>query len=289
MEEAIRQFLIEGERAGMRYSLGTPRSNTAPTTGLQLGQRAGSSLEFREHRDYQAGDDLRRIDWNAYARSDKLTIKLFREEISPHLDLILDGSRSMNLEGSAKLQVSTGLAAVLAIAAENAGYTHKTWLLRSWCEPVANSGNRPSHWDNLEFDYRENPVEGFTRVPPKFRRQGMRALISDLLWLGEPNRVLQQLSQEASSVFVVQVLAAADVNPPERGRVRLVDSETDEEREIFIDDKAIKRYREALARHQQNWIRACRQAGAVLIEFVSEKLVPEWDLAELVKIGILKI
>jgi len=289
MEEAIRQFLIEGERAGMRYSLGTPRSNAAATSGLQLGQRAGSSLEFREHRDYQAGDDLRRIDWNAYARSDKLTIKLFRDEISPHLDLVLDGSCSMALEGSSKLQASTGLAAVLAIAAENAGYTHNTWLLRDWCEPVANSSNRPSLWDNLEFDYRGNPVEGFTRVPPKFRRQGMRALISDLLWLGEPSRVLQQLAQGASSVFVIQVLAAADVNPPERGRVRLVDSETDEEREIYIDDRAINRYRDALARHQQNWLRACRQAGAVLVEIVSERIVSSWDLVELVKIGILKI
>jgi len=289
MEEAIRQFLLEGERAGMRYSLGTPRSNAALTSGLQLGQRAGSSLEFREHRDYQAGDDLRRIDWNAYARSDKLTIKLFRDEISPHLDLVLDGSCSMALEESSKLQASTGLAAVLATAAENAGYTHKTWLLRDWCEPVANSSNRPSLWDNLEFDYRGNPVEGFTRVPPKFRRQGMRALISDLLWLGEPSRVLQQLAQGASSVFVIQVLAAADLNPPERGRVRLVDSETDEEREIYIDDRAISRYRDALARHQQNWLRACRQAGSVLVEIVSERIVSSWELVELVKIGILKI
>jgi uncharacterized protein (DUF58 family) len=289
MDEDIRHFLIEGERAGMRYSLGAPRSNFAATSGLQLGQRAGSSLEFREHRDYQAGDDLRRIDWNAYARSDKLTIKLFREEISPHLDLVLDGSCSMALEGSAKLRASTGLAAVLAIAADNAGYTHKAWLLRDSCEPVANGGTRPSLWDNLEFDFRANPVEGFTRVPPKFRRQGIRALISDLLWLGEPNRVLQQLAHGASSVFVVQVLAAADVNPQERGRVRLVDSETDEKRMIFIDDAAIKRYRDALARHQQNWLRACRQAGAVLIEIVSENIVATWDLSELVKTGILKI
>src|SRR5262245_58022886 len=289
MEEEIRQFLIEGEQAGMRYSLGTPRSTAAATSGLQLGQRAGSSLEFREHRDYQAGDDLRRIDWNAYARSDKLTIKLFRDEISPHLDLVLDGSRSMALEGSGKLRATTGLAAVLAIAAENAGYTHKSWLLRDWCEPIANGSNRPSLWDNLEFDYRGNPVEGLARVPPKFRRQGMRALISDLLWLGDPSRVIQQLAQGASSILVVQVLAAADVDPPERGRVRLIDSETAEEREVLIDDRAIRRYRDALARHQQNWLRACRQAGAIQIEIVSEKIVSDWDLMELVKIGILKI
>jgi uncharacterized protein (DUF58 family) len=256
---------------------------------LHLGQRAGSSLEFRDHRDYQPGDDLRRIDWNAFARSDKLTVKLYREEISPHLDIVLDGSRSMALEASAKLEAAVGLAAVLAVAAESAGYSHGAWLAGDWCVPIANGGNRPSTWRGIDFDFRGNPAESFSRTPPKFRRQGMRALISDLLWLGEPVSVLQHLAQGASSVVVVQVLAGADANPPERGRVRLVDSETEEEREIFIDDGALERYRHALARHQQNWHRASRQVDAVMVNVVAEEIVAGWNLEELVKAEILKV
>jgi uncharacterized protein (DUF58 family) len=285
----LNQFLLEGEAAGMRYALAVPRSTASAMSGMQLGERAGSSLEFRDHRDYQPGDDLRRIDWNAFARSDKLTIKLYREEISPHLDIVIDGSRSMALESSAKMRVTVGLAAVLAVAAENAGYTHNVWLAREGCAPVPNGTNRPSTWGGIEFDVRSNPVDAFTRLPPRFSRMGMRVLISDLLWLGEPLTVLQHLAQNASSIVAIQVLAEADVNPPERGRVRLIDSETDQQREIFIDDGVIKRYRGALARHQQNWHRACRQAGAVMANIVAEEIVPSWNLEALVKAEILKV
>jgi len=287
-----RSYLIEGERAGMRYSLEPPRAASATMAGLQLGRQAGASLEFRDHRDYQPGDDLRRIDWNAFARSDRLTVKLYREEISPHLDIVLDGSRSMALKPSAKARAAIGLAAAFAVAAENAGYSHNAWLTREYVAPVDNGSNRPSLWQSLDLDFRGNPAESLTRTPPRFRRQGMRVLISDLLWLGEPLAVLQSLARDAASLVVAQTLATVDADPlkwAERGRVRLVDSETDEQREIFIDDGAIRRYRDALARHQQNWRRACRQIGAVMVNVIAEEIVADWNLEALVKAGVLRV
>ncbi|MDX2040335.1 MAG: DUF58 domain-containing protein [Acidobacteriota bacterium] len=288
MTNAYRDFLREGERIGLRYSLAVPKTTAATLAGLQIGQRAGSSLEFKDHRDYQPGDDLRRIDWNAFARSDKLTIKLFREEITPHLDLLVDGSRSMAVEPRVKIEAAVALSAALAVAAENAGHSHTVWSLREVCEPVANSSGRPSTWTELAFDFRQNPLESFSRVPPKLRRLGQRIFISDLLWLGDPLQLLQQLSQNAASVTVVQLLAESDLAPSERGRIRLIDSETEEQREIFIDDAAIKRYKDALARHQQNWHSACRQTGATLVELVAEQLLSNWNLESLVKAGVLK-
>lgn len=273
----------------MRYALEPPRTTSAPLAGLQLGRQAGASLEFRDHRDYQPGDDLRRIDWNAFARSDRLTVKLYREEISPHLDVVLDGSRSMALEGAAKARAAIGLSAALAVAAENAGYSHNAWLARARVEPIANGSTRPALWRSLSLDFRGAPAEALTRTPPGFRRQGMRVLISDLLWLGEPMAVLQSLAHGAASLVVAQTLASADTDPPERGRVRLLDSETDERREIFIDDGAIRRYRDALARHQQNWHRACRQIGAVMVNVIAEEVVADWNLEALVKAGVLKV
>lgn len=288
MNTDFREFLLTGERAGMRYSLAVPRTTAATSAGLQLGARAGSSLEFKDHRDYQPGDDLRRIDWNAFARSDKLTIKLFREEISPHLDLVVDGSRSMAIEPGAKAQAAVALSAALAVAAENAGYSHSVCLAREGCDPLANSSNRPSAWGEFQFDFRQNPAESFSRVPPKFARQGQRIFISDLLWLGEPLQLLQQLSHNAASVVVIQLLAETDLTPPERGRLRLIDSETEEQREIFIDDAAVNCYRDALSRHQQNWHRACRQIGATLIELIAEPMLATWNLEALVKADVLK-
>jgi uncharacterized protein (DUF58 family) len=288
MTPNYRNFLLEGERIGLQYSLAVPKTTAAALAGQQLGQRAGSSLEFKDHRDYQPGDDLRRIDWNAFARSDKLTVKLFREEITPHLDLLIDGSRSMAVEPGAKAEAAIALSATLAVAAENAGHSHSVWMAREICEPVVNSSNRPSVWGELAFDFRQHPLESFSRVPPKLRRQGQRIFISDLLWLGEPLQLLQQLSQNAASVTIVQLLAKSDLAPIERGRIRLIDSETQEQREIFIDDAALKRYKDALTRHQQNWHRACRQIGATLVEMVAEQFTSTWNLESLVKAGVLK-
>ena len=100
MSDDLRQALLEGERAGGRYALRLPRRLPVGVAGGHQGARAGSSLEFREHREYEPGDDLRHIDWNAYARSDQLVVKLYHEEVTPHLDIVLDGSRSMALEGT---------------------------------------------------------------------------------------------------------------------------------------------------------------------------------------------
>jgi uncharacterized protein (DUF58 family) len=290
---SYQEFLLEGERVGMRYSLAVPRTTSAARAGLQMGQRSGSSLEFKDHRDYQPGDDLRQIDWNAFARSDKLIVKLFREEISPHLDIVIDGSRSMAVEGNAKAEAAVALAAVLAVAAENAGYSHSVWLAREGCAKVAGSGNRPSAWGEISFDHRGHPAESLARVPPKLHRQGLRVFLSDLLWLGEPLQLLQPLHAHAAAVVVVQLLAEADADPVaagiERGRVRLIDSESDQQQEIFIDDAAITRYRNALARHQQNWHQACRQIGATMVELIAERLIGSWNLEALVKADLLKV
>src|SRR5262245_10718043 len=110
MDESLRRYLAEGERAARRYALRLPRRALAGLAGGALTQRAGSSLEFKDHRSYEPGDDLRHVDWSAYARTDQLAVKVYREEVTPHLDVVLDGSRSMALEGSAKAAAALALA-----------------------------------------------------------------------------------------------------------------------------------------------------------------------------------
>ena len=153
----LRSFLEEGERAALRYSLGVPRSAPAGVAGSSLSSRAGSSLEFRDHRAYEPGDDLRHIDWNAYARTDQLTIKLFREEVTPHLDLVIDGSKSMDLEGTPKGRAAVALSAFFAAAASRAGYSHLAWQLGETCEPVPGGNRLPSVWAGPTFAQPSTP------------------------------------------------------------------------------------------------------------------------------------
>ena len=76
-----------------------PRTPVGGLIGERLGSGTGSSLEFQEYRPYTPGDDLRHVDWAAYARSETLAVRLYRQEVAPRIDLVLDVSKSMAVTG----------------------------------------------------------------------------------------------------------------------------------------------------------------------------------------------
>ena len=281
------RHLAAGEQAGSRFVLMAPRRSPLGVAGANISNRPGASLEFRDHREYQPGDDLRRIDWSAFARTDRLTVKLYQEEVSPHLDLLIDGSRSMALEGSAKLEATLGLAAVFAVSASKAGFSHCAWQAGEGCRRIEGGTRPPLEWAMLDFSYSGSLSDSLARTRPQWRNRSIRVLLSDLLWPGDPLLTLHNLCRDASAIVVVQILAAADIEAPEHGNVRLVDSESGDLREVFVDASTARRYTDALERHRQNWSRACRQAGAVIASIVAERVVQDWKLEELLAAGIL--
>ncbi len=286
-----RAQLAAAQRAATRYALAVPRR--AAAGGTRLGAGSGSSLEFQEHREYQPGDDLRHLDWSAYGRSDRLIVKRFREEVEPHLDLLLDGSRSMALAGSAKAAAAAGLAAFLAHAASRAGLSAGVWLAAEGCRRLSAGEGL----EDLRFSHRGGLRESLDRVPPSWRPRGIRLLVSDLLWDDEPRSVLARLARGSAATWVVQLLAAVDLEPAVSGSSgglfsRLEDAETGETRDLLLDAAALERYRRALAAHRESWHRACREAGAVMVTLVAERLVDGWRpaaLEDLVRHGILEV
>lgn len=273
----------------MRYRIGAPRNIQRGLVGSLLGNRSGSSLEFMDHREYVPGDDLRRIDWNAFARGNKLSIKLYRDEVHPHVDIIIDCSRSMALADSEKARATLGLAAIFAQAACNSDYTFAAWQVGRGCEKVAGGTDRPMLWDGIDFDSELGCCESFKLRMPAWQPKGIRILLSDLFWLGDPHETLSILGDRASAVFIVQVLAESDADPAQRGNVRLRDCETNRSKDIFVDAAAEKKYKQNLARHQHNWNRGCRQVGAVMTTVIAERIVARWELDELVMAEILKV
>jgi uncharacterized protein (DUF58 family) len=284
-----RRQLTEGEQLGHRYILAIPQSALSGLTGSLLGRQAGTSIDFQEHRDYQPGDDLQSIDWNIYARSDRLVVKLYREEVNPHLDLVLDGSRSMALAGTAKAEALCRLAGLLAVAAENAGCTHSVWVNGQGFQRIANDRNAPSAWAELSLDGVRSMAEDLHLAPPGLRRLGLRVLISDLFWLGDPLPMLRHLSDQAAAVWVLQLVAQADTAAPGLGSLRLVDSETAEELDLFVDATAQQRYQNALSEHRQAWEQACRQCRARLLPLVAESVLQPEGFRPLEAAGMLQL
>ena len=273
----------------MRYTFLVPRDAMQGVVVMQLGHKAGASVDFKDYREYQPGDDLRHIDWNVFARSDRLTIKMYREEISPHLDIVLDCSRSMALPGSEKARGLLGLGALLAAAASNARCSHAAWMSADECLPVRNGTLSPSVWDGFEFDSCKSPEDALHAAPPRWRPRGVRVLISDLLWGGDPLSLLRPFADRAAALIVIQLLAKADISPSLHGNVRLVDVETGAPLEAFVDTLVEKRYAENLSRHQETWHEACRQVGAVFAVATAESIVGNWRLEMLQEIGLLDI
>src|SRR5579884_1318002 len=173
MKNHFRDYLSEGEQVGQCYALCLPRQTPRGAAGLALGQRAGSSLEFLDYRDYQFGDDLRHIVWNAFARNDQLSVKLYREEITPHLDLVLDVSRSMALESTAKERATVALAACLATAATNAGFGRAVWLMADDFRLLPNGDASPILWGDFELNHRGSSSAALAQGAPAWRSRGV--------------------------------------------------------------------------------------------------------------------
>ncbi|NLF93219.1 MAG: DUF58 domain-containing protein [Oligosphaeraceae bacterium] len=264
----------------------SPPLHSQGRDGRRLSRRHGNALEFADYREYQPGDDLRRLDWRVFARNDQLLTKQFSEEIEPRCELIVDQSASQQIT-PAKAQATLAVAAILAAAAENAGFRLTVWqAAEQWrCEPQP---ERPLEWQHLDFTARRSPGETLEEACWQLRPRGLRILLSDLLWPDSPRKFLQLLREGTQSCLVLQMLSRADLQPELNGLVTLIDAETAAEHSYFLDAEALAQGQERLRRHQNLWLEAAENCGVVLLTLVAEQFLDTWDLQPLCQAGILQ-
>jgi uncharacterized protein (DUF58 family) len=286
MRSAWESAAKRGWQEGARYALDAGRRSLVGYSGLHEGRAVGSGIDFMEHRPYEPGDDLRHVDWAAYARTDRLHVRVYRQEVSPHLDLLIDGSRSMDLPDSQKAAAAIGLASTLCASAIGAGFTCSAWLLGD--PPHLLPGADPTRWPIESFEGARPPGEILSHGALKLRPLSIRVLISDLLWDGDPALTIAPLAHRGAAAWVLQVLAGVDVDPPSYGAARLIDSESSGWREMFIDAPMRRRYTQALGRHHDLWHAASIRHQAVHRRFVAESFLRDWDLTPLLEAAALK-
>ncbi|MFN7971940.1 MAG: DUF58 domain-containing protein [Acidobacteriota bacterium] len=285
--ERAREWIEAGQSVGARHVLATPRGLAAGASGGHLGTGLGSSIEFLDHREYQPGDDLRHVDWSASARGDRLVVKLFREEVTPWLDLVIDGSRSMALPGTAKAEAAIALSALLAEAGMAAGFRHAAWRASDGCERLDAGALSPESFAGDVFRGTCGMAQALAHRPPRLRPRSIRLVVSDLLFPDDPAAVLDRLAPGAALVAMIQIVARADLDPPEEGMLRLHDVETGEELEVSMDAAAARGYRAALEAHRRQWHDATRARAVPLVSLCAEDLLARWELHPVVAAGIL--
>lgn len=238
------------------FRLAMPRVPAGGRLGERLGSGTGSSLEFQDYRPYAPGDDLRHVDWAAFARSEVLTVRLYREEVAPRIDLVLDVSRSMVLT-ERKSRAYGELSALLACAAASTEADARL-IITSAAEP--RPLHRPEEIERvLACDAAHSALEE-SGLP--FRRRSLRVVVSDFLFPHDADVLVGSLAREGASLAIIQLTLPEEAEPSVEGGRRLVDVEGHGEADLVIDEKAIEDYRARFSRLRSGLSRAARRAGA---------------------------
>ncbi|NOX53612.1 MAG: DUF58 domain-containing protein [Planctomycetes bacterium] len=259
----------EVQRACEMYQLGLPRSPVAGRSGELLGSSTGSSLEFQEYREYLPGDDIRHLDWAAYARSDQLMVRLYREEVSPRVEILLDTSRSM-ATGRLKQKVARQLATLFALLAGALGSRASVFVVGDERPARALPDNEPDSLTDIPFEAKATLADLLADGSLALRRRSVRIVISDLLFPHSPESVSRRLADGASTLWVLQLLTAWESAPTPEGARHLVDVETGESADLLINEATIAVYKQRLRRLQDEWSRHCRRLHATFVTLVAD-------------------
>jgi uncharacterized protein (DUF58 family) len=221
--------------------------------GERVGPRRGGSAEFREHRAYAPGDDLRRIDWLAFARSGTPVVKTFRAEEDVVVRLLLDASGSLDFGNPRKMEVSRRIAAALAYLALSDSErvqllvtgSRETRGLGAVGEPRRGRGALYRVLSELSHIEARGPgslAAALREVRERSFRPGLLVVLSDFLDAGPVLPELSRLRAQGHALTLVHVLSRMEVEPDFEGDLGLVDAETGAEVEVTMDAAALDAY-----------------------------------------------
>src|ERR1041385_685397 len=236
--------------------------------GERRSKRKGQSVEFADYRNYVKGDDLRFLDWNLYARLDRLFIRLFQEEEDLHFYVLIDNSLSMDFGSPTKLHYARQIAASLGfiglcnmdrvvVEAFNDNITQSLPAVRG----------RKSLWRLLDFLQKiesagpSNLRESLKTFTMKSSGKGIVVLLSDIMDKEGYEDALRYLVARQYDIYVIQILCQEELEPEILGDLKLVDIEDEDEAEITVSGPLIKKYKQNLAAFQAALQEFCNRRG----------------------------
>ena len=271
-----------------RFALISRRAFRGRVKGERRSPRKGSSVEFSDYRAYGVGDDLRYVDWNIYARLDRLYLKLFVDEEDLCLNLLLDASASMEFGKPSKLEYAARLAAALGfVGLVNLERVGVRVLRERMAEGWSPTRGRNQVLPLMDFLTRLRPSgttslgDGLAQYALRAREAGVAVVISDLMDPTGYERGLKALLERRFDVHVIQVLDADEMNPSFGGDLRLVDAETGELRDLTLDGEAQRVYRQRLRDFLEGIERFCRAKEISYYRVVTDTPIQDFVLGQL--------
>jgi uncharacterized protein (DUF58 family) len=236
--------------------------------GERRSKRKGQSVEFADYRNYVIGDDLRFLDWNLFARLDRLFIRLFMEEEDLHVYILIDNSLSMDFGSPTKLHFAKQVAAALGfIGLVNMDRVVVEVFNNRLTQSLPPIRGRRSLWRLMDFLQKLEPAgpsdlaRALRSFSIKCSGKGICILLSDFMDKGGYQEALRYLVARQLDIYVIQILSQEEIDPEIVGDLKLVDVEDEDVAEITVSGPLLKRYKQNLAAYRAAISEFCTRRG----------------------------
>lgn len=261
----------------------------------------GQTVEFADYREYQLGDDIRRIDWNLFSRFEKYFIRLFTDERQMDVQIFLDCSASMGKENRAKAEYAVSVAAALGFLSVHNMDKVSFKLIKEDAvdDPFGTIIGKNSFFraisllENLDFSDDADISQAVSSCANTGSNNGLSVIISDFLTRKDWKKAVDYLTYKKRQVLAIQLLSPEEEEPTYSGRVSLIDVESGD----FADPRNMKlritrslqlAYQEALKDMKADIKSFCASRGADFISVTTDKPVERMLFGELLKAGIME-
>lgn len=270
--------------------------------GKHLVKTYGQTVEFADFREYQLGDDIRRIDWNLYSRFEKYFLRLFTDERQMQVQIFLDCSASMRQNDEKKGAYAVATSAALGfLAVQNMDkltfhFMHKKASENPFGTIVGKTAffRAISSMGAYEFDDEDADIEAcVTSCPETGENNGLTVLISDFFTDSDWKKAVDYLCYKKRQVLLIQILTPEELDPSYEGRVHLFDaeavaSEDPRNMKLRITRSLLGAYQDALADFREDMRQFCSKRDVGYISVSSGDPIERVLFGEFLKGGIME-
>lgn len=277
------------------------RSNLAGYFGgKHLVTTYGQTVEFADYREYQLGDDIRRIDWNLFSRFEKYFLKLFTDERQMQVQIFLDCSASMGKEKKNKASYAVATAAAIGyLAVHNMDKVTFNIMKGDRSEnPYGTIVGKNAFFraisslEQVAFDGDADIEACVASCPDEGANNGLSVIVSDLFTESNWKKAVDYLCYKKKQVLLVQALAPEEIDPTYDGRINLIDAEAEDiadhrNMKLKINRAMQKAYEMALKDFKKDIKDFCTKRNVGYISVSSDTPIEKVLFGELFKLGIM--
>ena len=256
----------------------------------------GSSCEFTDYRDYVDGDDISKIDWNTYARFEKLYLKLYLDERQMHTRIYIDASRSMEYGNSKKAEQALKFAAFVAYLSICEMDKVSIYVIKEkgTYEVIRGMVGKDAYMSSIKA-LEEITFDGDSYISDAILTSqvgygdGLSVIISDFLTDNNYEAAIDHLADKRRDVFCMQILSKEELNPLIRGRVHFFDSENvSKSYRKNIDREIARAYKQAVEYSTNRIKHYCMARGANYLLASAEDPFGKIFFEKMVSMGVVK-